>query len=116
MSPEQSNGPCRFCGEIHDLGPIGEPGSAFADIRILTCPKIPQDHIYEDVQFEQGPQGRLHRIEQSAEALIVLNNDTVICETCWENRDTPSMEIDPDQVPMGRTTRGECYRCGGRCS
>jgi hypothetical protein len=46
------------------------------------------------------------------ERLIVLNDDSLICERCWE--DIKSSETAPG-VPHGRTSHGTCKRCGGEC-
>jgi hypothetical protein len=54
--------PCPFCGEVHQPGPVGIPGSAFAGIEILVCPNIPDGHIYMDDQPKVGPRGALFRI------------------------------------------------------
>lgn len=53
---------CPFCGMAHGQGPVGEPDTAFAGLEFKVCPKLPPDHIYEDVVFEKGPRGRLHRL------------------------------------------------------
>lgn len=34
-------GRCSYCGEEHELGPVGEPGSWLEGLRIQTCPEIP---------------------------------------------------------------------------
>jgi hypothetical protein len=50
----------------------------------------------------------------SGEALIVLNDDTAICDDCCELNapSEPTPEVDFGKFPMGRTTRGECPSCG----
>ena len=53
-------------------------------------------------------------MRQSEESLIVLNNDTVVCDDCYE-LNAPSEtapEVDPGQVPFGRTLVGQCSSCG----
>lgn len=46
--------------------------------------------------------------------LIVLNNDTLVCEGCHElnasSETTP--ETDFGTFPMGRVTHGQCATCG----
>jgi hypothetical protein len=54
---------CAFCGENHGPGPVGLPGTVFAGIEFKVCPKLPEDHFYEDREYGRGPRGALHRIE-----------------------------------------------------
>lgn len=46
--------------------------------------------------------------------LIVLNNDTLICDGCYEVNKLSETAIESDfgTFPMGRTARGECATCG----
>jgi hypothetical protein len=54
---------CPFCGEEHEPGPVGEPGTLFAGIEIKTCPKLPAESMYEDREYESGPRGALHYVK-----------------------------------------------------
>jgi len=42
-------------------------------------------------------------------SLIVLNNDAIICEDCYEPQ---VLELDPGLIPWGRIPIGACSRCG----
>jgi hypothetical protein len=42
-------------------------------------------------------------------SLIVLNNDAIVCEDCF---DPPVLELDAGLIPWARTTAGQCSRCG----
>jgi len=42
-------------------------------------------------------------------SLIVLNNDAIVCEGCYEPQ---AMELDPGLIPWARITSGHCSRCG----
>lgn len=53
---------CRFCGGLHEPGPVGQPNSAFPGIEFKVCPKVPEGHIYNDHEYESGPRGQLLRI------------------------------------------------------
>lgn len=48
--------------------------------------------------------------------LVVLNNDSVICEHCYEDAAPSETEpdTDPGLMPMGDVTEGECSVCGYR--
>lgn len=43
--------------------------------------------------------------------LIVLNNDTVICDGCYEPQ---VLETDPGLIPFARISKGVCGCCGAR--
>jgi hypothetical protein len=45
----------------------------------------------------------------SAATLIVLNNDAIVCEPCYEPQ---ALELDPGLIPWARIASGECNRCG----
>lgn len=60
--------PCAFCGDVHEPGPVGEPGSAFAGIEFKVCPKIPEGFIYSDHIYERGPRGQLLGLDTDMEA------------------------------------------------
>lgn len=40
--------PCTFCGEVHEPGPTGEPGSWIEGIELPICPNIPDGHVWLD--------------------------------------------------------------------
>jgi hypothetical protein len=42
-------------------------------------------------------------------SLIVLNNDAIVCEDCFE---PPVLEVDAGLIPWACTTAGQCSRCG----
>ena len=50
---------CLVCGEDH-----GALGTLYAGIEIQACPKLPEDTLYEDREFEHGPRGVLHLLAQ----------------------------------------------------
>jgi len=42
-------------------------------------------------------------------SLIVLNNDAIVCDGCYEPQD---LELDPGLIPWARITSGLCGGCG----
>jgi hypothetical protein len=44
--------------------------------------------------------------------LIVLNNDTLCCEDCYEPQEP--YETDPGLIPYGLVDHGECASCGAK--
>jgi hypothetical protein len=53
-------------------------------------------------------------VEAGAIRFVVLNDDSVLCEDCYEMLKT-DVEIDPGKVPFGTTNQGTCGYCGA-CS
>lgn len=54
---------CPFCGDTHeDRGAIGAPGLWLDALPLRACPRIPENHIYVDQEYEHGPRGALYRI------------------------------------------------------
>lgn len=43
--------PCPVCGEIHEPGPVGEPGSWIEGLELKVCPNIPEGFIWADGQL-----------------------------------------------------------------
>lgn len=41
--------------------------------------------------------------------LIVLNNDGIMCEDCYEPQ---NLEVDPGLIPWARIDSGQCGCCG----
>lgn len=58
---------CPFCGDVHEPGPIGVQGGAFAGVQFKVCPAVPPNCFYEDREFENGPRGALHLLGERRE-------------------------------------------------
>lgn len=56
-----------------------------------------------------GPSSNRPRAGAERPLLIVLNNDAVICEGCYEPQ---NLEVDPGLIPWARIASGQCSCCG----
>jgi len=56
-----------------------------------------------------GPASNRPRAGGERPLLIVLNNDAVICEDCYEPQ---NLEVDAGLIPWARIASGQCSCCG----